>query len=75
MLNHVPSIEKGCEKSDSEEGEKREGGEEERVTREEFGTTVLITIEEEGKCVDDWKESEMDGKSIEEGGGGDLLFG
>ena len=72
MLNHIASIEKSCEKSNSEEGEK---GEEKRVTREEVGTTVLITIEEEGKCVDDRKESEMNSKSIEEGSQSDLPFG
>ena len=75
MLNHIASIEKSCEKSNSEEGEKGEGGEEKRVTREEVGTTVLITIEEEGKCVDDRKESEMNSKSIEEGSQSDLPFG
>ena len=75
MLNHIASIEKSCEKSNSEEGEKEEGGEEKRVTREEVGTTVLITIEEEGKCVDDRKESEMNSKSIEEGSQSDLPFG
>ena len=74
MLNHIASIEKSCEKSNSEEGEKGEGGEEKRVTREEVGTTVLITIEE-GKCVDDRKESEMNSKSIEEGSQSDLPFG
>lgn len=75
MLNHIASIEKSCEKSNSEEGEKGEGGEEKRVTREEVGTTVLITIEEEGKCVDDRKESEMNSKSIEEGSQSDFPFG
>ena len=75
MLNHIASIEKSCEKSNSEEGEKGEGGEEKRVTREEVGTTVLITREEEGKCVDDRKESEMNSKSIEEGSQSDLPFG
>ena len=75
MLNHIPSIEKGCEKSNREEGEKGEGGKEKRVTREEVGTTVLVTIEEESKCADDRKESEVNSKSIEEGSRSDLPFG
>ena len=35
---------------------------------------VLITIEEEGKCVDDGEESEVNSKSIEEGSRSDLSF-
>ena len=67
VLNHIESIEKGCEKSDSDEGEKREGCEEERVLRDEFGTPVPIAVEEEGECEDDWEESEVDSESVEEG--------
>ena len=42
--------------------------------RDEFGTTVLITVEKEDKCEDDRKESEMDGESVEEGSPANLLF-
>ena len=42
--------------------------------RDEFGTTILITVEEEDKCKDDWKESKMDGESVEESSPDSLPF-
>lgn len=35
----------------------------------------MITVEEESECIDDWKESEVNSESVEEGSPSDLPFG